>query len=388
MPDFTGHYAFDTFAFEVLALEDGLGVRMFGAPEGFEIPLAPTDDPLTFVLQGGPAPGAPGTFQMEGDRVTGVDVAGQLTLERLDGPPELPEPHGQGLFAPDVEFDDAKRATFDQILSEVDQGTGREIDWSFPYPKHEFLQYAAGLDRYIFHGSGDLDIEEFVPRRSSTESFDRSGRGNVMGIYGTHDGLWPMFFSVIDRSRIDGSIRNGFTTLHGSDGAEARMYNFSVTRENLPGRPFREGMLYLLPRTTFTQLAMMPGGPLTNEWASEEPLRPLARLRLVPEDFPFLEQIGGHDDGPVLELQQLSTEIYDAVATASEVEGGYAMRLGWTDDLAATFVRWAPMMRLFFPGVRLVLRLETNDEVWLDYFGQPATNEMLGQGLRRRGVLD
>lgn len=197
-----------------------------------------------------------------------------------------------------------------------------------------------------------------------------------------------MFFAVIDRPEIEGSIRNGFVTLHGADGADVRMYNFSITRENLPDRPFREGMLYLLPRATFTQLAMMPGGPLTNEWASEESLRPLARLRLVPEDFPFLERIGGHDDGPVIGLNRMSTEIYDAVTTAAEIDGGYAMRLAWTDDTAATFVRWVPMMRRFSPGVRLVLRFETNDEVWLEHFGQPATNEVLGQGLRRRGVID
>ena len=388
MPDLTGHYAFDTFAFEVVELGDGLGARMFGAPEGFEIPLAPTPDPLTFVLQGGPAPGAPATFEVDGDQVVRINVAGQLTLERLDGPPALPEPHGQGLFAPAFSPSADQMAAFDALLAEVDAGAAGEIEWSLPYPKHEFLRYAAGLDRYIFHGSGDLDIEEFVPRRDSTESFDRSGRGNVMGIYGTHDGLWPMFFAVVDRSRIEGSIRNGFMTLDGPDGEQARMYNFSVTRENLPDRPFRPGMLYILPRETFTRIPLMEGGPPSEEWASEVPVTPLARLPLEPEDFPFLDDIGGHDDGPVIELSRTSREIYDAVTAAAEVEGGFAMRLDWSEELAERVMAWVPMMRHFFPGVRLVLRFEVDDSVWLDYFGQPATNEMLRQGLRRRGVLD
>ena len=51
---------------------------------------------------------------------------------------------------------------------------------------------------------------------------------------------------------------------------------------------------------------------------------------------------------------------------------------------AALVVLWG----LSFEIDRLVLRFETNDEVWLDHFGQPATNELLGQGLRRRGVID
>ena len=38
-----------------------------------------------------------------------------------------------------------------------------------------------------------------------------------------------------------------------------------------------------------------------SHWFSAEALKPLARLRVGPEDFPFLEQIRGHDDEKLFE---------------------------------------------------------------------------------------
>ena len=31
------------------------------------------------------------------------------------------------------------------------------------------------------------------------EMMDETGRGNIAGVYGTHNGLWSMFFAIIDR---------------------------------------------------------------------------------------------------------------------------------------------------------------------------------------------
>ena len=56
-----------------------------------------------------------------------------------------------------------------------------------------------------------MEIDEFQPARKSMELYDETGRGNLQAVYGTHDGLWAMFFAIIDRPNLQGSIRNGVT---------------------------------------------------------------------------------------------------------------------------------------------------------------------------------
>ncbi|HEY5652035.1 MAG TPA: hypothetical protein VIW46_11340, partial [Acidimicrobiia bacterium] len=134
-------------------------------------------------------------------------------------------------------------------------------------------------DSVIFHGSNRTDIDEFVPQRASMELNDTGGRGNLGAIYGTHDGLWAMFFAIIDRGRLRGSIRNGSTRYETPDRTQSvDRYHFSVHHEMLESAPYTTGALYLLPRAAFDRVPIYPGGPLSNEWACHEPIRPLARL--------------------------------------------------------------------------------------------------------------
>jgi hypothetical protein len=144
--------------------------------------------------------------------------------------------------------------------------------------------------------------------RKSYELRDETGRGNLQAVYGTHDGLWAMFFAIVDRANLRGSIRNGVMYFHNRQGDRIAVYNFSVNQEQLAGKPWREGSLYLLPRTTFERLKMTEKA-YANEWASRDAVKPLARLIVQPEDFPFLDRIDGHDDGELLRLGVLSKQI-------------------------------------------------------------------------------
>src|SRR6185369_887338 len=86
-------------------------------------------------------------------------------------------------------------------------------------------------------------------------------------------------------------------------------YVFSVSQAALPSQPWRTGTVYLLPRGTFMTQPPMAFGP--NEvhiaqLASLEPVQPLAKLTVMPEDFPFLSQIRGHDDE---RLQEYATAL-------------------------------------------------------------------------------
>jgi hypothetical protein len=67
----------------------------------------------------------------------------------------------------------------------------------------------------------------------------------------------------------------------------------------LKQQPWRPGTVYLLPAGTFElQPRMRVGDVLVQpaQWASPLPVTPVAKLAVQPEDFPFLDQIRGHDD--------------------------------------------------------------------------------------------
>ena len=136
------------------------------------------------------------------------------------------------------------------------------------------------------------DLDTFLPRRNSVEIMDQGGTGNRAAVYGTPFGLWAMWFAVIDRAKLKGSIRNGAMSWHDRAGRPTTLYRFSVHKDYVGGDIWRTGTLYLLPKEDFEPIPFYPGGPASNEWASTTEVRPLARLTIDPGDFPFLDQVG------------------------------------------------------------------------------------------------
>ena len=57
--------------------------------------------------------------------------------------------------------------------------------------------------------------------------------------------------------------------------------------------------MYVLPKEGFEEQAPYRQGDYVihqNHWASPKPVKPIAKLRITPEDFLFLKQIRGQDD--------------------------------------------------------------------------------------------
>ena len=70
-----------------------------------------------------------------------------------------------------------------------------------------------------------------------------------------------------------------------------KFYWFSPSEPMLRrSNAFCVGSVYILPRETFTP------GDIPDEWMSEKPVLPLARLEVTPRDFPFLAKVGAHSD--------------------------------------------------------------------------------------------
>ena len=193
--------------------------------------------------------------------------------------------------APDAEA----RAAFDALFDAAYR-TGGEIAYHLPWPRWQFICHIADTRDVILHGSQNRQIAMFEPRKSS----DAHPFGDRKAVFGASDGLWPIYYAILDRAKHPMSLCNAAFRLGLPDGGHsAPYYFFSISRKALTARPYAPGAVYFLPRGTFE-----PMPPVTTDgraihvaqWASLEPTAPLTRIEVSPEDFPFLEDIRGHDD--------------------------------------------------------------------------------------------
>ena len=342
-PDLGGHYAVSDWGFSIVEREGGLVMVSPGVPEEFE-PRLERIGASSVRVTGGFLTGVEIEFTTADGRVTGALAGGVIPLEPLEEPPELAP--GGGLRPPDFGPDPERDAAFEGIWAGA--SPERPLD-TRPYPVHEFVQWLDARQEVIFHGSNRTDIEEFVPRRESIEFHNQGGHGNLGAVYGTNYGLWAMFFAVIDRANGRGSIRNGVATYQADDGRTLDLYRFSVDHRVLPERPFTRGALYLLPREGFEQIPFYPGGPPGSEWACFDTVRPLARLDVAPEDFPFLDQVGGHDDGDLLRLSDLNDEVFSHLAGSTRTADGFRLVFEGLDQ--AIRDEWIELGRRYLPDV-------------------------------------
>lgn len=92
-------------------------------------------------------------------------------------------------------------------------------------------------------------------------------------------------------------------TLLGPDGqAAGPYYFFSITAAALEQQPWREGTVCLLPADGFEAQPPVTIGQTAvhvAQAANSVPVTPMAKLTVRPADFPFLQQIRGHDDNKV-----------------------------------------------------------------------------------------
>lgn len=206
--------------------------------------------------------------------------------------PWLASQVGKALFLPEPDWapDDEQRATFDQVSqSMLEAPAGSEVKYVCLSPKWEFLRYLVHDKDMVLHGSNRPDIEVLEPK----EQTDYSGK-RVRAVFASRDAIWPLFFAVLNTEGYRGSLRNGCWVVS-RQGQEQRFYFFSVNRERLGAGLWTEGTIYILPGQTFEMTDR--GVVRFDEWASKEPVRPVARLGVEPADFLFLDQVAGHREG-------------------------------------------------------------------------------------------
>jgi len=161
-----------------------------------------------------------------------------------------------------------RAATYDELLR-----TGGLIDYRLPSPKHEFLSYAVARRGLLAHGSNRHDIEEFEPRPANEA-------GTIqLFVHAASDGIWPIYFATVARPAGRNVLVNGCAHVGRGDRLR-RYYFFGISGNPDDDASWTDGMVYLLPGSTFRRHQ-------GEEWISSTPVRPVARLRVTPDDFPF-----------------------------------------------------------------------------------------------------
>jgi hypothetical protein len=190
--------------------------------------------------------------------------------------------------------------SFARLWTEHLESGDANIVYTLDAPRWQFLCWLADTQDVVLHGSSNEAVEVFEPRRPN----DRSEFADREAVFAASDGIWAMFFAIIDRSVAVSLVNACFSVRSGSGvvAPDAVHYYFSVNAAALDGNGFSPGVVYVLPRETFEQEPdedYSGAVIVSRQWASVEPVQPLGRLAVTPDDFPFLRNVHGHDEDSV-----------------------------------------------------------------------------------------
>lgn len=171
--------------------------------------------------------------------------------------------------------------SFEQLWESLPQN-GSAIEYALSYPKHEFLKYLIEEKKVLLHGS-NWNVETLEPRQGNCTS---KKFGNLNAVYATNDPILPLFHAIQDKNTFTGSSVSGVILSNGT----TTSYIFKVEQKMLEKSPWSRGGIYILSPETFQQ-GTDDDGTLIDEFASMISVRPLAKLFVSPEDFPYLHDI-------------------------------------------------------------------------------------------------
>ncbi|MCB0026680.1 MAG: hypothetical protein KDE28_02165, partial [Anaerolineales bacterium] len=104
-----------------------------------------------------------------------------------------------------------------------------------------------------------------------------------------------------------------------------------------------------------------------------------------PEDFPFLEQIAGHDDSALLEGARLQGQVMAAVTAAWSEEERLILALTWDEALQGVIVPFINAQRAVMPAASYALSFPAGaGPVTLTITGPPAYLAIIRQRLGDR----
>ncbi len=139
----------------------------------------------------------------------------------------LPEP----TWAPNEE---RKRAFDALFLKAFSLGLDEPIDYTLPYPRHEFLRYLVTQQDVVLFGSNSPSITVLEPRAQNDSSGQR-----LRGVFASGDGIWPIFNAILDQELYQGSVRSAAFVVKITRAQERRYYYFSLNEKLHLLKPWR-----------------------------------------------------------------------------------------------------------------------------------------------------
>lgn len=188
-------------------------------------------------------------------------------------------------------LDKERRSAFDNLFdSALLHGPNTLIDYNLPYPKSDFLNYLCDWRGFVMHGSQLTNLDTLQPIRRSR---DRSEFGNRQQIFASPDAMWAMWFAILNKSKYN-RTRNGCVRV-GLGPRRIKHYHFELPQSNKENVPFNEGMIYIARADDFPDKRTFPLINQSNaeieEWGNTNPVALLARIKVKPEDVPYLNQV-------------------------------------------------------------------------------------------------
>lgn len=184
------------------------------------------------------------------------------------------------------ENQESKNEAFTKLFEESVQKHKDFIEYDLPYPKQDFLKYLVENQNVLLHGTNWKGVDELVPMPANCQAKEF---GNQNAVFGTKDSILPMFYAIRDKTKYRGSSNAGCSRSQNEETGEMETtYHFGITKQNQ--EPWSSGVVCILDADNFTQ-GHDDDGELINEYASLDPVVPLTRLRIEPEEFPYLDQV-------------------------------------------------------------------------------------------------
>jgi hypothetical protein len=382
---YLGRWSLAGRAIDVVRQGAEIIVITLGVPEEFAPRLVRDDaDPTLAVLRGGNLDGTTVRLLTDGEAES-LLLGDVITIPRWND--ECVSPPVRTHPLPPLTVEPKTEVSYRTMLNKALNAQGAAVVPLAGIDLAAWVRWVTQQDMVLFHGSRDGDIETLIPRRTSYEINNQAGRGNLAAVYATHAGPWAMWFSIVDRSRVRGSIRSGTEEHVRPDGVRLPAYYFSLDYRQLSDPPFDDGWLYLLPRDSFERQPVFPGGPPSPEWCSRQEIRPLARIPVRPRDFPFLDRIGGHDDGDLLRYNELADVVRKHVKSADPTPHGIVLTLVWSQTLADIIDEYITLGRTVMPDIACILQHDEQRSARLHLRTTPDLARMLHatfQDLARR----
>jgi hypothetical protein len=175
-------------------------------------------------------------------------------------------------------FDGNRTETFERLIAAARAGNGTVDATACPYPVHQLLTHLVDRHGLLLHGSNHTALEVLEPQPA--RDLDTA----VLAVVACDDGIWPIFYAVVARDRVEGVLTA--CTHIGRGSRRRRFYLFAVLGEPAAESTFTDGVVYALPRAGFRR-------EWGNEWLNPDSVSPQLRVHVQPADFPLLDTVVG-----------------------------------------------------------------------------------------------